>query len=257
MIARRAAAEAVGTFMLVTIGPGAAAVDRWSGGQVTHLGVALSFGFVVLAAVYSLGHISGAHLNPAVTIGFWSARRFPGADVAPYVVAQLVGAAAAAALLRLTVGSAAMASVTTPALATAPSLIIELVLSLFLMLVIMAVATDARVAGPVAGLAVGLTVAFDAIVGGPLTGASMNPARSFGPALANGIWSGHWIYWAGPICGALLGVRIYDVLRPGVAHDLGREATAARALPVHGQFGTQSDGRSHSQREGEGTRRGT
>jgi MIP family channel proteins len=194
----RVAAEAVGTFMLVFIGPGAAVVDAWSPGSVGPAGIALAFGFAILAGVYALGHISGAHFNPAVTFGFWLDRRFPRAEVLPYVAAQLGGAASAGLLLRTLLGDSARAGATIPRIDPVPALVVEVALTFFLMLVITAVATDARVAGPVAGLAVGLTVAFDALMGGPLTGASMNPARSFGPALA---------------------VRTYDYLRRGSSHD--------------------------------------
>jgi MIP family channel proteins len=215
----RLAAEAIGTFMLVFIGPGAAAVEAWSRGSVTPVGVALAFGFAILAGVYALGHISGAHFNPAVTVGFWLGRRFPSADVVPYVGAQLAGAVGAALLLRVLLGASASAAATIPQIGVAPGFAVEVVLTFFLMLVIMAVATDARVAGTVAGLAVGLTVAFDALMGGPLTGASMNPARSFGPALATGTWAGHWIYWLGPLLGATLAVGAYAFVRKGSSHD--------------------------------------
>jgi MIP family channel proteins len=215
----RIAAEAIGTFMLVFIGPGAAAVEAWSRGSVSPVGVALAFGFAILAGVYALGHISGAHFNPAVTAAFWLGHRFPSAEVFPYVAAQIIGALSAALLLRALLGASANAAATVPRIGLAPALAVEVVLTFFLMLVVMAVATDARVAGTVAGLAVGLTVAFDALMGGPLTGASMNPARSFGPALATGTWVGHWIYWLGPLLGAGLGVRAYDYLRRGSSRD--------------------------------------
>jgi aquaporin Z len=215
----RLAAEAVGTFALVFIGPGAAAVNAWSRGGVSPAGVALAFGFVILAGVYALGHISGAHFNPAVTTGFWLSGRFPRAEVFPYVASQLAGATAAAFLLRALIGGSAAAAATVHAIGVGSGLVVEVVLTFFLMLVIMAVATDSRVDGPVAGLAVGLTVAFDALMGGPLTGASLNPARSFGPALATGTWRAHWIYWAGPLLGAALAVAAYTYLRQGASHD--------------------------------------
>jgi MIP family channel proteins len=247
----RVAAEAVGTFLLVALGPGAAAVDVWSGGTVTHVGVALTFGTVILAAVYALGHISGAHLNPAVTMGFWLARRFPRADVLPYVAAQLFGATAAGLGIRAAVGHADAGALTVPLIGVLPALGVEVVLTFALMLVVMAVATDARVEGVVAGLAVGSIVAADALAGGPLTGASMNPARSFGPALAAGVWTAHWIYWVGPLIGAALGVGVYDYLRTGHAHDhriAGRPlATTPRAVPLHGELGPEPDGRGVSE----------
>ena len=126
-----------------------------------------------------------------------------------------------------------------------------MVLTFFLMLVIVAVATDHRVASPAAGLAVGLTVGFDAMMGGPLTGASMNPARSFRPALATGVWVGHWLYWLGPLLGAGLGVATYSYLRTGEAHDYRGEAPAPSADPLHGQLGTQPDGGGDPESEGQ------
>ncbi|MGH7522945.1 MAG: MIP/aquaporin family protein [Gemmatimonadales bacterium] len=201
MIRPRLAAEALGTFFLVLIGPGAASVNAFTHGAVGDVGVALAFGCVLVAGIYALGHISGAHFNPAVTIGFLIARRMPRREVVPYIAAQLLGATGAAFGLRYALGNAANASATLSSVPTGPALAIEIALTVFLMLVIMAVATDDRVAGPVAGVAVGLAVCGDALVGGPLTGASMNPARSFGPALATGQWASHWIYWVGPIVG--------------------------------------------------------
>jgi MIP family channel proteins len=215
----RLAAEAIGTFALVFIGAGAAAVDAWSHGAVTHTGVSIAFGCIILVAVYSLGHVSGAHINPAVTVGFWFARRFPGRDVAPYVLAQLAGATAAGFALRVAVGASAEFATTRPAIPTVAALGVEIVLSFLLMLVVMAVATDARVSGAVAGLAVGFIVMGDALMGGPLTGASMNPARSFGPALATAQWDAHWIYWLGPLVGMGCAVFTYDYLRRGFSHD--------------------------------------
>lgn len=213
---RRALAEGIGTFMLVLIGPGAAAVDAWSGGGVTNVGVALAFALVVLAVIYAIGHLSGAHINPAVTVAFWSSRRFPGREVLPYLVAQCVGAVGAAYVLAWLLGDVTAAA-TVPQLDITRSFVLEFLLTFTLMFVIMAVATDERVAGGFAGLAVGFTVGFCAMMGGPLTGASMNPARSLGPALAADAWLGHWIYWIAPLGGAVGGALCYEVLRPGRA----------------------------------------
>ena len=189
-------------------------VDAYSGGVVTHVGVALAFAFVVVAMIYALGHLSGAHINPAVTLAFWSVRRFPLAEVVPYVAAQCSGAVAASLLSRAALGTGGSLGATLPKVPVAVAFGIEWLLSFALMFVIMAVATDERVADGFAAIAVGLTVGFCAMVGGPLTGASMNPARSFGPALVGGFWQGHWLYWVAPITGMVAAARAYDFLRP-------------------------------------------
>lgn len=210
---KRAVAEAIGTFFLVLIGPGAAMVNAHAGGVIGHPGVALSFAFVVLAMIYAIGHLSGAHINPAVTVAFWAAGRFPAREVLPYVLAQCAGAVAASLTLLWILGPVGSLGATVPAIALGGAFAVEFLLSFVLMFVIMAVATDERVADGFAGLAVGLTVGFDAMMGGPLTGASMNPARSLGPALAGGIWTAHWIYWLAPITGMMVAVKTYDYLR--------------------------------------------
>lgn len=215
--ARRSLAEGIGTFFLVFIGPGAAMVDAWSGGAVTHPGVALAFGFVVLAMIYAVGHISGAHINPAVTLAFWSIGRFRSRDVLPYLAAQCGGATLASLALRGILGPVGGMGATLPAIPTGAAFLVAWILSFGLMLVIMAVATDDRVAPGFAGVAVGLTVGFEAMMGGPLTGASMNPARSLGPAIAGGGWEGHWIYWAAPVSAMLVAARTYGFLRPASA----------------------------------------
>lgn len=212
--ARRVAAEALGTYFLVLIGPGAAMVNAYTQGAVGHAGVALAFAFVVLAMVYALGHVSGAHINPAVTVAFWSVGRFPGRDVLPYVLAQCAGAVAASTTLRGVLGPVGHLGATLPEVGLAGSLVVEWLLSFVLMLVIMAVATDERAAPGFAGIAVGLTVGFCAMMGGPLTGASMNPARSLGPAVAGWAWTAHWIYWLAPVTGMAAAARVYEFLRP-------------------------------------------
>jgi aquaporin NIP len=222
----RLGAEAIGTFMLVFIGPGAVAVDTWKPGSVGPVGIALAFGFAILAGVYALGHVSGAHFNPAVTVGLWLSARFPARHVLPYVLAQLIGATGGASVVRAILGEATRSGATVPHVGVAAALAVEAVLTFFLVLVVLAVATDARVEGSMAGLAVGLTVAFDALMGGPLTGASMNPARSFGPALATGTWTGHWIYWVGPLVGCVVAAKAYRYLRTGEAHDSRSDARA-------------------------------
>jgi len=213
-VVRRLGAEAIGTFFLVFIGPGSVMVDAYSGGAVGHVGVALAFAFVVIAMVFALGHLSGAHINPAVTIAFWSVGRFPAVEVVPYVLAQCAGATAASLALRAMLGPVGRLGATFPAVPMAPAFGVEWLLSFALMFVIMAVATDDRVADGFAPLAVGLTVGFCALMAGPLTGASMNPARSLGPALVAGFWGAQWLYWLAPITGMLTAARVYDLLRP-------------------------------------------
>lgn len=210
---RRVLAEAIGTFFLVLIGPGAVMVNAYSNGAIGHVGIALSFAFVITAMVMALGHVSGAHLNPAVTLGLWSVRRFPAGDVLPYIGAQCVGAISASLALRSIVGTAADSGATLPTVPLVGATATEFLLSFVLMFVIMAVATDERVTGGVAGIAVGLTVGFCALMAGPLTGASMNPARSLGPAVVGGSWHAHWIYWVAPVAGMLAGARAYNMIR--------------------------------------------
>jgi aquaporin Z len=206
-------AEAVGTFFLVLMGPGAIVVNALSGGVITHVGVAFAFGLVILVMVATLGHLSGAHLNPAVTIGFWSCGRFPTLDVGPYIGAQCAGAAAASALTRLAFGRVGQLGATLPMTPLGVAFGVEWLLSVLVMLVIMAVATDERATAGAAPVAVGATVGLCALVGGPLTGASMNPARSLGPALAGGGWNGHWLYWAAPVSAMVAAARGYEWLR--------------------------------------------
>jgi MIP family channel proteins len=233
-MSRRLAAEAIGTFFLVFIGPGSAMVNAYTGGAVGHVGVSLAFAFVVIAMIYAIGHLSGAHINPAVTIAFWSVRRFPGREVVPYVVAQCAGATAASIVLRAALGPVGSMGATLPRISTGAAFGVEWLLSFALMFVIMAVATDERVADGFAAIAVGLTVGFCALMAGPLTGASMNPARSLGPALVGGLWRAHWLYWVSPITAMLVAVQTYDLLRIAQPPPIG---SASQVVGIQGPVG--------------------
>lgn len=225
MLPRRVAAEALGTFALVFFGAGAIMVASKSG-TFGQLGIALAFGLVITTMIYALGHISGAHLNPAVSFGFALSRHFPWSRVGAYWVAQCAGAIGAALLLRASLGDIADVGATQPSGSNAQSFLWEVVLTFFLMLVIMAVATDTRAVGEAAAIAVGGTVALGALVGGPVSGASMNPARSLGPALAAGELNALWIYLLAPLLGAALGAVAYQFLRGERARSaaIGRDA---------------------------------
>ena len=213
-LARRCLAEAMATFALVFAGCGAIIVDRERDGALGSTGIAAAFGLVIMVMVYATGHVSGAHINPAVTLGFSITRHFPVRDAALYIPAQLAGAIAGAGVLRLLWhDSPAHLGATLPSIGAGGALAYEIVLTAFLMFVIMAVATDTRASGAAAAIAIGGTVALDALVGGGVTGASMNPARSFGPALVASEWHDFWIYLAGPIIGAMLGATAYQLVR--------------------------------------------
>ena len=212
VLVRRLSAEFVGTFILVFAGCGAIVVDSTTH-QLGHFAVAVAFGLVIMALIYTLGHISGAHFNPAVTLAFALTRQFPWTRVGGYWVAQCAGAIAAAAFLRASLGNHAHLGATLPAGTQVQSLVWEILLSFVLMLVVMAVATDTRAVGEAAAIAIGATVALDALVGGPVSGASMNPARSLGPALVTGDLHALWIYLVAPPVGAAAGALVYQLIR--------------------------------------------
>jgi MIP family channel proteins len=213
-LARRAFTEGLATFTLVFAGCGAIVVDSERGGSLGATGIALAFGLVIMAMIYATGHLSGAHINPAVTAAFCASRHFPVRDAFAYVPLQLGGAVAGALLLRvLWEGAPADLGATVPSIGAGSALVYEIVMTAFLMFVIMAVATDTRAVGAAAAIAIGGTVALDAIFGGGVTGASMNPARSFGPALVSSQWHDFWIYVVGPVLGAGLGAVAYGFTR--------------------------------------------
>jgi MIP family channel proteins len=207
-------AEAIGTFCLVFAGTGAVVIDQLTGGVIGHGGVAAAFGLVVAIMIFAVGHLSGAHLNPAVTAGFAGGRHFPMREVGPYWAAQIAGALVASLSLRALFGTAHGLGATHPShVGSLGALVLEAGLTAVLMVVILAVATDTRAAGSLAAVAVGSTIALEALVLGPITGASMNPARSLAPAAVAGEWTDLWLYLAGPIAGALVGVGVYEMIR--------------------------------------------
>ncbi len=221
----RFCAEFFGTFALVFAGCGAIVINQMTGGQVTHVGVGLTFGLVVMAMIYAVGDVSGAHLNPAVTVAFAAAKRFSWRDVPVYVVAQCLGAIVAAFVLRMMFGNWAVAAnarggmitlgQTLPAPTLVPqSFVLEFILTAILMAVILRVSSGAKEKGITAAIAVGGVVAMEAIFAGPISGASMNPARSLGPALVAGQFSHLWIYLIAPTLGALAAVVVSVMIDP-------------------------------------------
>jgi aquaporin NIP len=209
---RALTAEAIGTFALVFAGCGAIMVDAKTQ-QLGHVGVAISFGLVIMFGIYAVGHISGAHFNAAVTFAFALTRHFPWPRALAYWAAQFVGAICAAALLRASLGNIAHVGATFPSGSQGQAFVWELVMSAFLMFVILAVATDTRAVGEAAAIAIGGTIGLDAMFGGPITGASMNPMRSLGPGLVSGDLHAIWVYILAPIIGASLGGIAYQFVR--------------------------------------------
>jgi aquaporin NIP len=215
-------------------GCGALMVNEMTG-ALGHVGVALTFGLIIVVMIAAVGHLSGAHLNPAVTLAFALTRHFPWREVPAYVGGQISGAIAAGYSLLTLFGPVANVGATMPAGSAMHSFFLESLLTAFLMFVIVAVATDTRAVGELAALAIGFTVALDALWGGPISGASMNPARSFGPALVSGAWQDHWVYWAGPVMGAAIGALLYQFVRVPVsepAAQAGHGSAKDAKLPV-------------------------
>lgn len=213
---RKLVAEAFGTFCLVFAGTGAVVVNDTHGGVVTHVGVALTFGLVVLAMIYTVGDVSGCHLNPAVTLGFFAARRFEWRRVVPYILAQCVGAVLASLALRAMFPTHPSLGATLPAGTALQSWVMEFVLALMLMVVILSVSTGSKEKGILAGVAVGAVIALEAMFAGPVSGASMNPARSLAPAVVAGRLDHLWVYLTAPVVGALAGVVVCGAIHgPG------------------------------------------
>ena len=203
---KKCSAEFIGTFALVFAGTGAIVINEVSGGAITHVGISLTFGLIVLVMIYTVGDVSGAHLNPAVSLGFFAARRFLLREVVPYVLSQCAGAFAASGLLRFLFPQSATLGATEPAGSATQSFVLELILTAILMFVILSVSTGAAEKGITAGIAVGSVIALEAMFAGPICGASMNPARSLAPAVVSQHLSSLWIYLVAPTTGALLAV---------------------------------------------------
>ncbi len=208
----RLIAEFLGTFFLVFCGTGAIVINDVTSGAISHVGIALTFGLVVLAMIYTFGDVSGAHLNPAITVGFFLARQFKGRDILPYVLSQVAGAFAASALLRFLFPSHGTLGATLPRGSDLQSLVLEGVLTFFLMVVILRVSTGAKEKGVTAGIVVGAVIALEAMFAGPICGASMNPARSLSPAIVSGNVEDLWIYIVGTMLGAAAAVPACSLL---------------------------------------------
>ena len=205
-MSKRFISEIIGTFALVFCGTGAMVINDFTGGTVTHVGVAITFGLIVMGMIYAFGDISGAHMNPAVTIGFAYAKKFPWKEVPAYVLAQLIGAFLASGILLYLFPESQTLGATLPGLPALKVFILEIILSFFLMVVIINVSTGSKEIGVVAGIAIGSIVLLEAMFAGPITGASMNPARSIAPAVVSGNIADLWIYILAPIIGCVLAV---------------------------------------------------
>ncbi|MCE9603830.1 MAG: MIP family channel protein [Planctomycetia bacterium] len=215
-IRRKLAAELFGTFALVFVGTGAIVVNDVSGGTVSHVGISLTFGLIVLAMIYALGDVSGCHLNPAVTLGFFMARRFDGRSIVPYVASQCCGAILAGLTLRLMFPAHATLGATLPTGDAIQAFVLEFILTLILMFVILSVSTGSKEKGMLAGVAVGSVIALEALFAGPISGASMNPARSLAPALVSLRFDSLWIYLIAPVLGACASVLVFRCIQdPG------------------------------------------
>jgi MIP family channel proteins len=209
----RLAAEYIGAFALVFAGTGAVVIDATTGGGVGPVGIGLTFGLVIMVMIYAVGHVSGAHFNPAVTLGFAAGRHFPWIDVPRYWTAQLLGGVTASLLLRGMFGTTAHLGATLPVGSARRSFLLETVLTFLLMFVNTSVATDVRAVGQAAAIAIGGTIGLEALFAGPISGASMNPARSLAPALVSWTWTDQWLYVAGPMLGAVAGALAYRLVR--------------------------------------------
>jgi len=206
-------AEALGTFALVFCGTGAIIINQESGGAITHMGIAFTFGLIVMVMIYALGPVSGAHLNPAVTIAFTIAKRFPAKEIFPFILSQAIGAFLASFALRVMFPGNDLLGSTHPSGSELQSFMLEVILTFFLMLVIIQVATGSKEQGMFAGLAIGSTVLLEAMFAGPICGASMNPIRSLSPAVVSGHLEHLWIYLSAPMLGAALAIGTWKIIK--------------------------------------------
>ncbi|MGL4422736.1 MAG: MIP/aquaporin family protein [Gemmataceae bacterium] len=205
-------AEAFGTFAMVFAGTGAMIINATHGGAITHVGIALTFGLIVMAMIYTVGDVSGAHMNPAVTLGFWAAQQIPGRIVLPYILSQCLGALLASGVLKFLYPAHPTLGATLPSVPVGQAVLIEFILTLLLMVVILSVPTWASAKQPLAGMVIGSVVGLEALFAGPATGASMNPARSLAPALLSGQVQHLWIYIIAPVLGAVTAVPLARLL---------------------------------------------
>lgn len=207
-------AEAIGTFALVFCGTGAIIIDGVSGGAIGTVGIAITFGLIVMAMIAAVGEVSGAHFNPAVTLGFWVSKRFEGKEVLPYITAQAIGAFFASGVLRFLFPDSLTMGETLPAGAWLQTFVFEIILTFFLMFVIIHVATGSKEQGIIASIAIGAIVLLEALFAGPITGASMNPIRSIAPAIVNMNLEHLWMYIVAPILGSVLAVFSWKLIHP-------------------------------------------
>ncbi len=210
---RKLAAEVLGTFALIFAGTGAIVVNDVTRGVVTHVGVSLTFGLIIAAMIYAIGDVSGAHMNPAVTLGFWAARRFPVKEIVPYIAAQCAGATIGSLAIKMLFPASLTLGATTPSGSVGQSFFLEVLLTALLMFAILGVSSGPKEQGVMAGLAIGGVVGLEALFGGPISGASMNPARSLGPALVSVQLRHLWIYLVAPVLGAWLAIPAFWSVR--------------------------------------------
>ncbi len=211
---RKYISESIGTFSMVFCGTGAMTINEVTGGDVTHVGIAITWGLIVMAMIYAFGEISGAHFNPAVTIAFACAKKFTWKEVPKYIIAQCIGAIVASAILLFLFPKSEFLGGTIPTVDALRAFILELLLTYFLIVVIINVSTGSKEIGTMAGIAIGGVVLLEAMFAGPITKASMNPARSLGPALLSGHWEHQWLYFTAPVVGALLAVLTCRLVKP-------------------------------------------